>query len=237
MSDQPSKNNPEPGWRPRDTSAAADVARYSKFVGYMRIGLPVLAGVLVLLVFILPQFTGDEDRFRVGKVTETLKETAADALSMVNARYFGTDAKGQPFSVTAKGVKERPAPDKRIELTAPQADITLTNGDWLSVTAGAGLYNRETETLDLSNDVSLFQDKGYEMHTAALSIRLKDSAATSTTPVQSQGPFGELAAQGFELSNKGGNVMFTGPATLTLNGTMKADSPTTDGRTSGARKP
>jgi lipopolysaccharide export system protein LptC len=212
----------EPGWRPRTTSATVDVARYSQFVGYMRIGLPALAGILVVLVFVIPQFMGDDDRFRVGNVTAPLKNVAADALSMVNARYFGTDQKGQPFSVTAKGVKERPAPDERVDLVSPQADITLAGGDWLSIEAGAGLYDRKTETLDLSNEVSLFQDKGYEMHTAAASIRLKEGSASSRTPVQSQGPFGELVAQGFELSDKGENVLFLGPATLTLKGSMNA---------------
>ena len=217
----PKQPDQEPGWRPRTTSTTVDVARYSQFVGYMRIGLPALAGVLVLLVFVIPQFMGDDDRFRVGNVTTPLKNVAADALSMVNARYFGTDQKGQPFSVTAKGVKERPAPDQRVDLVSPQADITLTSGDWGSIEAGSGLYDRETETLDLSNQVSLFQDKGYEMHTAEASIRLKDGSATSRTPVDSQGPFGELVAQGFELRDKGENVMFLGPATLTLKGTTK----------------
>jgi lipopolysaccharide export system protein LptC len=218
----PSSN--EDGWRPREVSAAADVARYTKFVGYMRIGLPVLAGILVLLVLVLPQFMGNDERFRIGTVTEPLREAAIDALSMVNAKYYGTDAKGQPFSVTAKGVKERAAPDKRVDLVEPQADITLTSGDWLSVQAGSGLYDRETEILTLANNVSLFQDKGYEMQTTEATIRLKDGSASSRTPVQSQGPFGQLQAQGFELTNKGDNVVFLGPATLVLNGTMKADT-------------
>ena len=226
----------EAGWQPRTVSAAADVARYSKFVGYMRIGLPALAGFLILLVLILPQFMGDEDRFRVGNVTKPLKDAAADALSMVNARYFGTDGKGQPFSVTAKGVKERPDPDKRVDLVAPQADITLTSGHWLSITAGAGIYDRQAEQLDLSGDVSLFQDKGYEMHTAEMSIRMKEGSAKGTVPVQAQGPFGQLDAQGFDLTDKGDNVFFNGPAKLILSGAMKTD-PKPDSKAAGTKKP
>lgn len=233
MSERPADiASPQPGWQPRKVSAAADVARYSQFVRYMRIGLPALAGFLILLVLILPQFMGDEDRFRVGNVTKPLKDAAADALSMVNARYFGTDAKGQPFSVTAKGVKERPDPDKRVDLVAPQADITLNSGDWLSVTAGTGVYNRETEQLDLAGDVSVFQDKGYEMHSAEVSVRMKDGSANSKLPVQAQGPFGQLEAQGFDLVDKGDNVFFKGPAKLILNNNAKSDAPQ-----AGAKKP
>ncbi|MSO96703.1 MAG: LPS export ABC transporter periplasmic protein LptC [Rhodospirillaceae bacterium] len=214
---------PDASWQPRNVNAAGDVARYSKFVGYMRIGLPAVAVILVLLVFVLPYFMGNDERFRVGTVTTPLTEAAVDALSMVNARYFGTDKKGQPYSLTAKGVKERGEGDKRIELTAPQADITLTGGEWLSITAGSGLYDRDSETLDLTDNVSLFQDKGYEMHTSAANIRLKDSSASGRTAVQSQGPFGQLDAQGFDLFDKGERVLFLGPAKLVLTQAIKSD--------------
>jgi lipopolysaccharide export system protein LptC len=218
---------PEPDkvWQPRTGEVATDVARYSKFVGYMRVGLPAAAAFLVLLVLVLPQFMGEDDRFRIS-TTDAVKEAAVEALSMVNARYFGTDKKGQPFSVTAKGVKERAGNDKQVELTGPQADITLTNGDWLSLDAAGGLYDRENETLELSGNVSVFQDKGIEMHTETVVVKLKDGTASSKTPVHSQGPFGELNAQGFELYDKGERVLFTGPAQLTLNSGVKSSRKT-----------
>ncbi|MBL8630537.1 MAG: LPS export ABC transporter periplasmic protein LptC [Rhodospirillaceae bacterium] len=218
---------PEPDkvWQPRTGAVADDVARYSKFVGYMRVGLPAVAGFLVLLVLVLPQFMGNDERFRVG-TSAAVKEAAVEALSMVNARYFGTDKKGQPFSVTAEGVKQHTDDDNKVELSGPQADMTLTNGDWLSVEAKAGLYDRDKETLNLTGDVSLFQDKGYEMHTDELNVQLKDGNAQSRKPVQSQGPFGQLNAQGFDLYDKGDRVVFLGPAQLTLvNGAQSPFKP------------
>jgi lipopolysaccharide export system protein LptC len=209
-------------WQPRAPTTADDVARYSKFVARMRVGLPVVAGVLVLLVLILPQFTGDDDRFRIA--TTPLKDAAVDALSMVNARYFGTDQKGQPFSVTAKSVKERADNDKLVDLIGPQADITLAGGDWLSVEAAGGTYDREAEVLDLSGDVSLFQDQGYELRTANARISLNEGSAAGRAPVHSQGPFGQLDAQGFDLYDKGERVVFLGPAKLMLNNTVKAEA-------------
>ncbi|MDX2144794.1 MAG: LPS export ABC transporter periplasmic protein LptC [Rhodospirillaceae bacterium] len=209
-------------WQPRAANTADDVARYSKFVGRMRVGLPAVAGLLVLLVLILPQFTGDDERFRIA--TTPLKEAAVDALSMVNARYFGTDQKGQPFSVTAKSVKERADNDKLVDLVGPQADITLAGGDWLSVEAKAGTYDREAEVLELIGDVSLFQDQGYEMHTANARISLNEGSGAGRSPVQSQGPFGQLDAQGFDLYDKGERVVFLGPAKLVLNNTVKPEA-------------
>lgn len=209
------KQHADEVWRPRAHVAPGDVAGYSRFVGLMRIALPAIAGVLVLLIVVVPMFSANDDEFRVGDSSG--KGFAVDALSMVNARYFGTDAKGQPFSVTAKSVRERTGADRRIELAWPQADITLNGGTWMSVEAEGGLYDRSTESLDLSGGVSLFQDQGYEMHTTAATVNLKDGAASSRQPVSGQGPFGELTANGFDLHDKGTVVMFAGPARVMLN--------------------
>ncbi|MDX2222170.1 MAG: LPS export ABC transporter periplasmic protein LptC [Rhodospirillaceae bacterium] len=204
-------------WQPRRTDVGDAVNRYSRFVGWMRVALPALAGLIVVIVVVVPQFRGDDDRFRIG--TGPLPEVAIDTLSMVNARYFGTDADGQPFSITAKGVRERGNGDARVELTAPQADITLNGGPWLSIEAQAGVYDPDAEVLDLTGEVSLFQDKGYEMHTTAATVHLKDGRAESRTAVDTQGPFGHMTSAGIELFDKGEVVVFTGPAHLVLRGT------------------
>lgn len=202
-------------WQPRAHVAPGEVAGYSRFVGIMRLALPATAIVLILMIVLIPLFRGNDDDFRVGE--SAIKSTAVDALSMVNARYFGTDASGQPFSVTAKSVRERTGADRRIELGWPQADITLNGGTWMSVEAESGLYDRSGESLDLAGGVSLFQDQGYEMHTTAATVRLKDGAASSRQQVDGQGPFGVLTASGFDLYDKGAIVVFRGPAKVTLN--------------------
>jgi lipopolysaccharide export system protein LptC len=208
-------------WQPRSTATVADVASYSKFVARMRIGLPVLAALLILLVLILSQLSGDDDRFSIA--TAPLQEAAVDALSMANARYFGTDQDGQPFSITAKSVRERPDNEKLIDLVGPQADITLNGGPWLSIAAQGGTYDRDAKVLDLNGEVSFFQDQGYEMHTEHVRVRMNDGSAVSRAQVQGQGPFGQLTAQGFDLFDKGRRVVFIGPAKVILNNTIKAD--------------
>ena len=90
----------------------------------------------------------------------------------MNARYFGTDTAGQPFSVTAQSVREAADNKDNIDLTAPQADISLNDGTWLIVGAETGQYHRETQVLDLTGAVNLFQDQGYELHTESATIML-----------------------------------------------------------------
>lgn len=199
-------------WQPRTADIRASVAKYSRFVSTMKIVLPSFAVLLVALVIILPQFQGVPDE--LAAEIAVAPDGAGDSLSLVNARYVGTDDSGQPFSVTAETVLE--GETDRISLAAPQADISLNDGTWLMVGANTGLYYRDTQVLDLEGEVNLFQDQGYELHTESATVLLNQGQATSSAPVYTQGPFGRLESQGFQMEDKGKVVYFTGPATLVL---------------------
>ncbi|MDE0800348.1 MAG: LPS export ABC transporter periplasmic protein LptC [Rhodospirillaceae bacterium] len=210
-------------WQPRHTDVRGSVEKYSRFVSTMKVVLPTAAGLLLAVVIILPQLRPEPEQFAAE--VAVVEGSIGNTLSLVNARYLGTDISGQPFSVTAKTVREPAGDDNNIELTAPQADISLNDGTWLMVGAESGQYHRETQTLTLEGEVNLFQDQGYELHTQTATVMLEEGSASSTTPVSSQGPFGQLQSQGFKLQGKGKIVYFTGPARLVLNSA---------GKTSGA---
>ena len=230
MSDVPNHNPDGHGeddrrgaWQPRHTDVRGSVEKYSRFVSAMKVVLPTAAGLLLAVVIILPQLRPEPEQFAAE--VAVVEGSIGNTLSLVNARYLGTDTSGQPFSVTAKTVREPAGDDNNIELTAPQADISLNDGTWLMVGAESGQYHRETQTLILEGEVNLFQDQGYELHTQTATVMLEEGSASSTTPVSSQGPFGQLQSQGFKLQGKGKIVYFTGPARLVLNSA---------GKTSGA---
>ena len=202
-------------WQPRTADIRESVVKYSRFVSTMKILLPAVAVFLMALVLILPQLRDEQDQFSVDIIPA--EYGSGDTLSLVNARYFGTDESGQAFSVTAKFVREASGAGEKIDLIEPQADISLNDGSWLMVGAETGQYHRESQVLDLQGMVNLFQDQGYEIHTDSATVLLKEGKAHSFTPVRTQGPFGQLESQGFELVDKGKVVYFTGPARLVLN--------------------
>ena len=210
-------------WQPRAEAAADSVAKYSKFVSAMKIGLPVAAGILLLLVVVLPQFREDDERFHIGM--SLIKGSETDTLSMTNARYFGADDKGQPYSVTAEGVRQRTSDDKSIDLVTPKAQINLSNGTVLSAGASTGLYDRDNQKLDLSGQVTVLQQEGNQLHTSVAVIMLKDGTATGRAPVDAEGSFGTMhATGGFDLSERDRVVFFHGPGRLTLNPDVRASA-------------
>lgn len=211
--------------RTHDLLAAGEIKsrdpRYTRFVGLMKITLPAVAALVLGLVLVWPQIVDKGERFRVSFSNISTKDV--DTLSMVNARYFGTDKDNQPFSVTADTANEAAKGASAVELEAPKADIMTRDGQWLALSADNGLYSQPSSTLDLLGNVNLFHDKGYEIHTTSAQADLKMGTASGDDLVRGQGPFGALTADGFRLYDKGARIVFTGRTHLVLD--PKADMP------------
>ena len=169
-------------WEPKPADVRNAVTKYSHFVSTMKILLPSLALLLLALVLILPQFRDDPNEFSADIVS--VRDGEAGSLSLINARYFGIDDSGQPFSVTADSVRESAEGDDDINLVSPQADISMNDDTWLVVGADAGRYDRGSQVLELVGGVNLFQDQGYELHTDAATVDLNQGKAVSTKPAR-----------------------------------------------------
>jgi lipopolysaccharide export system protein LptC len=126
------------------------------------------------------------------------------------------DDKKRPFSVSAGKATQADRDADVIVLAGPQADITLEDGAWLTLTADSGRYRRAAQLLDLNGQVNLFHDQGYELHTRDVHIDLAKGSAVSSAAVDGQGPSGELTAQGMEVTDGGKRIHFLGHAHLTF---------------------
>jgi len=188
--------------------------RYSIFVGFMKIMLPALAAALILLVVAWPHISGERDKFQL-----SVANIGADQLenpSMLNARFDGIDQDNQPYSLTADMATQSRRSEDVIELELPKADITLSDGTWLALTARTGEFDRETRQLDLFGTVSLFHDKGFELQTSRARIDLEAGTASGDHPVQGFGVSGSIQSEGFEILERGQRIIFTGRSQLVL---------------------
>ncbi len=188
---------------------------YTRFVTAMKLLLPTLAAGLVVLLAVWSQFNLDETRIRID--TALLAPEQIESLNMVNARFDGIDEKNRPYSVTAELVTQAGENADLIELSQPKADITLESGAWIALTADSGSFLRKSEILDLAGSVSLFHDRGFEMHTDRAQVNLAEGVASGDAPVAAQGPAGELHADSFRVSDDGKRILFGGRARLVIN--------------------
>lgn len=190
-------------------------------VTMLKLVLPMIAAALLALIVLWPQIQQvQESGFRLG--FSSSPSDLMENVAMNKPRFFGVDGNKQPFTVTANeaieeagdGTADQP---KHVKLDAPQADMTLKDGSWVALTADKGLYQEKNSRLNLTGEVNMYHDQGFELHTDQASIFLNKGSAEGTKPVDGQGPFGTIKSDsGFELEDKGAVIRFLGNAKLVI---------------------
>ena len=190
-------------------------ARYSRFVGFMKLVLPLSAAALVATVIAWPDAYRPDDGIRIALADLTLLENGQPGMERV--RYVGTDDSNRPYLVTADSVREEGVDNDHFILHNLQADLTLEGGAWVTLMATTGTYRRDLRTLGLAGTVNIYSDNGLELHTESALVDLAGGSAKGEHPVQGQGPFGALNANGFRLTDGGRRIVFDGGVRLVVD--------------------
>lgn len=190
------------------------IIRYTKLVKFLKLLFPSIAGVLVAIIIIWPQLISEKNRFKINIKTPVFSR--AEKMRMINAKFYATDDKNQPYSLTADLAMETEPGSMIIELTAPKADIMLTNNSWIAAEANKGILIQKKEILDLKDGVNIFHDAGYNLEIENLSINLKKGEAKSSNKVVINAPFGHIKGEGVLITKKGDNIKITGKTKIIL---------------------
>ncbi len=203
------------GLRRHNPEVISSIARRSLTVTTLKKLLPVVAAALLVALVLAPSLRTGVGANRVIYHVNTVSGDNA-ASRMQDAKYHGTDQQGQPFTITAGDAVEQGSDN--VSLTAPEGDITLKSGAWLMLKSNTGTFHQKSKKLGLEGNVTLYRNDGTVMNVAKADIDLHAGSAQSSSPVQVQGPFGTLNAEnGFVLTNRGADIVFNGPATMTLS--------------------
>src|SRR5690606_18659135 len=154
---RPSVPRPEPR-----LAAGPAKSRYSSFVSAMKIVLPLGA---ILLLGVILFYSGVFDRRDELDIAFREIDQQPSDLRMVSPRVAGITADGQPYLMTADNATQDLSRPNFVTFENIQADIKLNEDEeWMSLTARAGIYNSEEQTLDLQQQNDIFTTWGYEMH-------------------------------------------------------------------------
>mgnify|MGYP002633364771 CR=1 FL=1 len=188
--------------------------KYSRFVSLMKVSLPLAAAALIMVLAAWPQTQDEGPSFRVSLAA--IPDGDAGDTGMTRARFIGTDAKDQPFVITADSAIPDALRPEKIRLKTMQADLTLENGSWISMMSGAGLYDRTAQSLSLLDGVEVFADDGFALQTATAEIDLTSGSAWGRQAVQAHGPMGTLDADSFRMEREGQRLHFEGHVRMIL---------------------
>lgn len=191
------------------TTGAKALAR-SRLVKRLRLILPGLGLALVAAFLFNTRSNKPDDAF-----LDDFKDVSAsaDELRMANPRFAGVDDKGRPFEITAQSALQTPNDRNFVELDQPRA--VQGDGDAVSVvTADKGLYQSETNILDLEENVTLSHEIGadtYVLRTPSAQVTIKDEVVTSDAGVGGESnDGGALRADRMKAYNGEGRVVFEG---------------------------
>ena len=201
--------------RERWSPSASQINRRRIAVRLAKWLLPIAGVGLLVGIAVWPELDRLEDRARVS--FRRVIQAAPDAVRVVEPRYQGLDEQNRPFTVTATVATQTETADI-VDLDRPRADILMTDGSWVLLESVTGRFDKGRNTLDLSGDVTLWQDGGNMLVTEAAEIQLQEGAASGDRPVAAQGPFGTLVSEGFRLTERGQVVVFTGRSRAVLEG-------------------
>ncbi len=203
--------------RPRRPPSKRELMMRRVMITMTKLGLPLLAIVLLSAIAFWPEIVRLEDAQRV--TFRRLLAVEPESGRMLDPHYHGIDERSRPYTITAAWADQ--AGPNRVNLGDPKGDLVLENGQWLMVQSQEGVYIQHTGLLDLSKNVVLYRDDGTVLRSQTASADVKQGAAASNDKTHAEGPFGVLDAQGFALTDKGGAIQFQGPARMILNGANK----------------
>lgn len=201
---------------PRRDGAQVRMGRPGRSVRLLKFALPLV--VLVSLGYVgywwLQSRGSIVDPSLIQGVPTDAQQKAE--VTVEDVKYDGKDDKGRPFSVTADSASHVDGDDRHISLKKPLADITMSSGAYVALTANDGVLDRDSDIITLNGDVTLFHDNGLSFQTDSATINLKEKTAEGSDVVEGQNGDGELISQGFRVLDDGDTIEFTGKAYMKI---------------------
>ncbi len=186
-------------WGPRRATSLKEARARTALVHILRllftIGAVLSAGVLVGTVInsslAAPPVTGP---------------TSGLSVTVLSPRFEGFDANDRPYSLTAETARRRRENVALVDLVSPRLEDAAST----IVQAREGVWNSETEVLELVGDVVMTDAAGYTFTSQRTRMYVKDNRVEGQTPLNGVGPIGEVRADQYEVLDDGRRIVLKG---------------------------
>lgn len=160
---------------------------HTRFVGWMKIILPVIALGLLSTLFLLSRTV---DPTQDIPVTEVDLEQRAQDQGASNPSFSGVTEGGEQVTFEAAMVRPDLSADGQLLADRPNAKITLDGGTVVTVTAANGRTSRNMMTAELLGEVVVTTSQGYQLNSKRIVAEFEPLTVESPGPVTGKGPPG-----------------------------------------------
>jgi lipopolysaccharide export system protein LptC len=185
---------------------------HDKIVRLTKIGLPAAVGILIAILAIAPLDKHGDVSFILDKKKV---ENAPERMRVEQARYVGTDDKGQRFVMTAQRALQRSSDVPLVDIWGMFARLGLERGPLL-IAANRGRYNLDTQKVAINGPVRVAGPDGYRLATSDVTVDLKQRRLASAGPVSGQMRLGQFEAGQLKANLGDRTVVLDGGARLKI---------------------
>ncbi len=187
---------PRMDWSTRSRTTVSEAKRYTRFVTIMKRAL--LLAAVALVGAVIAYSLQPRQQQKIAMTFEKMGMVSGD-LAMIKPKLTGIDSEGNPFVVTADTAVQDPKNMRRASLKNVDADVTLKDGQWMSITAPHGFLDADAKKMKLDGAIAVFTDQGSEMHTDLAYIDLDKGIVVGPHYMHGQNPSGTYLADHFRI--------------------------------------
>src|SRR4051812_39716786 len=152
---------------------------HDRLIRWTKIALPSAAGVLLIVLALAPLDKKGDVSFILDKKKV---QSAPERMRVEQARYTGTDNKGQQFIMTANRAIQRSSDTPLVDISGMFAKLNLQQGPML-IAAQQARYNLDTQQVAVDGPVRAKGVEGFRLDTSDVTVDLKQRQLASHGPV------------------------------------------------------
>jgi lipopolysaccharide export system protein LptC len=163
---------------------------HDSLVRWSKILLPMAVGVLIAILALAPLGKKSDVSFILDKKKV---QNAPERMRVEQARYTGTDEKGQQFTMTADRAVQPSSEVPIVDIRGMFATLNMIQGP-LHIAANQGRYNLDTQSVMIDGPVKVAGGDGYKLATRDVTVDLKQKQLASSGPVAGAMRLGQFQA-------------------------------------------
>lgn len=181
--------------------------RHSARVRFLKWAIPIGAVLAVSLVMIIGIF----DPFgRLRGLTLGPISLSGTKITMNAPKLRGYRAGSRPYEMTAASASQDARKPNLVELNEITGQVTLENSGLAHIEATTGVYDSQSEKLELAGRVNVRTDTGYNAHLTTASVDFKGGKVSSSEPVRVDINGGSIKANKLDIDDNGKHIVFEG---------------------------
>jgi lipopolysaccharide export system protein LptC len=185
---------------------------HDRLIKWTKIGLPSAAGVLLAILAVAPLDRKGDVSFILDKKKV---QSAPERMRVEEARYTGTDDKGQQFTMTAGRAVQRSSDTPLVDISDMYAMLNMEQGP-LVLTADQARYNLDTQKVDVLGPIKAQGADGWMLRTQDVTVDLKQRQLASHGPAEGQMRLGQFRANRIRADLGSHTVVLDGGARLKI---------------------